>query len=77
MLQRQQAEAIIACLLYTSPHGTSAYLAPIACAIDAVIEKIPGVRNIDISADSLQEKVGVLAEPVVIGGILGCLLYTS
>ena len=40
----------------TVPHGTSAYLAPIACAIDAVIEKIPVVRNIDISADSLQEK---------------------
>ena len=58
----------------TVPHGTSAYLAPIACAIDAVIEKIPGVRNIDISADSLQEKVGVLAEPVVIGGILGAVV---
>ncbi len=55
----------------TVPHGTSAYLAPIACVIDTIIEKIPGVRNIDISADSLQEKVGVLAEPVVIGGILG------
>lgn len=55
----------------TVPHGTAAYLAPIACVIDAIIEKIPGLKNIDITADSLQEKVGVLAEPVVIGGILG------
>lgn len=58
----------------TVPHGTSAYLAPIACVIDAIIEKIPGVKNIDITADSLQEKVGVLAEPVVIGGILGAVV---
>ena len=55
----------------TVPHGTPAYLAPIACVIDAIIEKIPGVRNIDLTADTLEEKVGVLAEPIVIGGILG------
>lgn len=58
----------------TVPHGTSAYLAPVACVIDWVIEKIPGIRDIDITADSLQEKVGVLGEPIVIGGILGALV---
>lgn len=55
----------------TVPHGTSAYMAPIACVIDEVIDKIPGLNKIDITADTLQEKVGVLGEPVVIGGILG------
>ena len=55
----------------TVPHGTSAYLAPIACVVDEIIEKIPGVRDINFSVESLQEKVGVLAEPVVIGFILG------
>lgn len=55
----------------TVPHGTAAYMGPIACVIDVIIDKIPGVRKIDISADSLQEKVGVLGEPIVIGGILG------
>lgn len=58
----------------TVPHGTSAYLAPIACAIDVLIDKIPGLNKIDITADTLQEKVGVLAEPVVIGGILGSII---
>ena len=58
----------------TVPHGTSAYLAPIACVIDWVIEKIPGIRNIDLTADSLQEKVGVLGEPIVIGGLLGAIV---
>ena len=58
----------------TVPHGTSAYMAPIACAIDALIDKIPGLRDVNLSIDSLQEKVGVLAEPVVIGGILGSVI---
>lgn len=55
----------------TVPHGTSAYMAPIACAIDWVIDRIPVINKIDFSADTLQEKVGVLGEPVTIGFILG------
>lgn len=55
----------------TAPHGTSAYMAPFACLIDWIIDRIPGLNKIDLTADTLQEKVGVLAEPVVIGGILG------
>lgn len=58
----------------TVPHGTSAYMGPVACVIDAVIDKIPGLNKIDITADSLQEKVGVLGEPIVIGGILGAVV---
>ncbi|MDO4276207.1 MAG: PTS transporter subunit IIC [Eubacteriales bacterium] len=58
----------------TVPHGTAAYMAPVACVVDAVMDKIPGVRKIDITADSLQEKVGVLGEPIVIGGILGAVV---
>lgn len=55
----------------TVPHGTSAYMAPVACAIDFILDKIPVIKNINFSVDSLQEKAGVLAEPIVIGGILG------
>ena len=55
----------------TVPHGTAAYMGSIACVIDAIIEKIPGLRDIDLTADTLQDKVGVFAEPIVIGGILG------
>ncbi|MFQ7800839.1 MAG: PTS galactitol transporter subunit IIC [Coprobacillus cateniformis] len=55
----------------TVPHGTAAYMGPIACVIDAIIEKIPGLRGIYLTADTLQDKVGVFAEPIVIGGILG------
>lgn len=58
----------------TTPHGTSAYLGPIACMVDAVIEKIPGLRKVNISVSGLQEKIGVLGEPVVIGFILGTII---
>ena len=58
----------------TAPHGTSAYMAPIACTVDAIIEKIPGLNKINISVEGLQEKIGVLGEPVVIGAILGTII---
>ncbi len=55
----------------TVPHGTSAYMAPVACLVDLVIEKIPVLNRIDFSIDKLQEKAGVFAEPVVIGAVMG------
>ena len=58
----------------TVPHGTSAYMAPIACLVDMIIEKIPIINKIDFSMDKLQEKAGVFAEPVVVGGIMGTVI---
>lgn len=58
----------------TSPHGTSAYLAPIAATVDVVIDKIPGINKININSETLQEKVGVFGEPIVIGFLLGAII---
>ena len=58
----------------TVPHGTATYMAPIACVIDAIIDKIPGVKKINFSVEGLQEKIGVLGEPVVIGFVLGSVI---
>lgn len=55
----------------TVPHGTSAYMAPLACLVDWVIDRIPGINKIDFSMEKLQEKAGVFAEPVVMGGLMG------
>lgn len=55
----------------TVPHGSPAYMAPVACLVDTIIEKIPGINRIDCSVDRLEEKVGLLAQPVVVGGIMG------
>ena len=58
----------------TVPNGSAAYMAPVACLVDAVIERIPGVNKIDFSLEDLQDRAGFLAEPVVMGGILGCMI---
>ncbi len=55
----------------TVPHGTSAYMAPVACLVDLILEKIPGINRINFSIDTLQERAGILAEPAVVGGIMG------
>lgn len=55
----------------TVPHGGGSCMGVIACVVDAIIDKIPGLRNINITADSLQKKAGVFGEPIIIGGILG------
>ncbi len=41
------------------PHGTSAYMGPIAVLVDAIIEKIPSVNRIKFSADDIQRKFGL------------------
>lgn len=53
------------------PHGTSAYLGPIAVLVDTVIEKIPGLNKISFSADDLQKRFGPLGEPVTVGFVMG------
>lgn len=58
----------------TVPHGTATYMGPIACLIDAIIEKIPGLRKVNLSVEGLQEKIGILGEPIVIGSLLGAVI---
>ena len=58
----------------TSPHGTSAYMAPVACLVDAVIEKTPGLNRVNLSIERLQERIGVFGEPIVMGSILGTVI---
>ena len=58
----------------TVPHGTSAYMAPIACAVELLISRIPILKDIDFSAEKFQEKAGAFAEPVVIGTVLGAVI---
>lgn len=55
----------------TVPHGGGSCMGIFACVVDAVMDKIPGIRKINITADSLQKKVGVFGEPIIIGAILG------
>ena len=56
------------------PHGTSAYLGPIAVLVDTLIEKIPGLRRIHFSADDVQKRFGAFGEPVTVGFIMGIII---
>lgn len=56
------------------PHGTSAYMGPVAVLVDTIIEKIPGVRNIHFTSADLQKKFGAFGEPVTVGFVMGLLI---
>ncbi|MBO7698173.1 MAG: PTS sugar transporter subunit IIC [Erysipelotrichaceae bacterium] len=56
------------------PHGFTAAFAPIALACNWVIEKIPGLRDVDFTLEGLQEKIGIFGEPVIVGFILGLVI---
>lgn len=61
------------------PQGFSAAYAPIAMVVNWVIDRIPGVRDIDINLNSMQAKLGFFGEPLflgtAIGLIIGCVAY--
>lgn len=58
----------------TVPHGTSAYLGPIAVPIEWLLDRIPVIKNISFTSETIEEKFGVLGEPMVVGGILGAII---
>lgn len=56
------------------PHGSGTWTAPFAVVIDTIIDKIPKVKKIDINSNKIEEKFGVIGEPVVIGAVLGVVI---
>lgn len=53
------------------PHGFTTAYAPIAMLFNRIFDAIPGVRDIDINTETLQERFGVFGEPILVGSILG------
>ncbi len=60
------------------PHG-NAMMAPYAFGIDKVIKKIPGLGDVKADPETVQERLGLIGEPIfiglVIGGLIGFLGY--
>ena len=54
--------------------GFSLAYAPVAWAINWVLDRIPGVRDIDIDIEKMQKKFGVFGEPLFIGTIIGIII---
>lgn len=55
------------------PQGWAITSVPIIKGLNWVVDKIPGVRDIDWDAESMQEKLGFWGQPIIMGAILGLL----
>ncbi|HEX7389861.1 MAG TPA: PTS transporter subunit IIC [Acidiphilium sp.] len=53
------------------PHLASAQILPIAIAVNWVIERLPGVRDIQMDTGSIQKRLGVFGEPMILGLLIG------
>lgn len=56
------------------PHGLTTVMAPLAWPFVKLVEAIPGLRDIDVTPESIQKRLGPFGEPAVMGLILGILL---
>lgn len=56
------------------PHGFTTAYAPIAMLFNWIIDHIPGLRDIDINVDDLQQKFGIFGEPMIIGSVIGLVI---
>ena len=56
------------------PYVYSAYYGPLAYWFNKLFDKIPFIRNSNLTADTIKNKMGVLGEPGLIGFVLGIIM---
>lgn len=56
------------------PHGTTGWFAPISVFIDGILDRIPGVKDIDFNPTHLQKRFGLLCDPAIMGAIMGVII---
>jgi len=56
------------------PHGTSAPYAVLALPLNAVFDRIPGLRNWKADPDAIQKRFGIFGESMILGLGIGVLL---
>jgi len=63
------------------PQPFCAGFAPIAWALNKLLDKIPGINRLEIDAEGMKKKFGLLGEPlflgVIVGVVIGCLTCRS
>jgi PTS system galactitol-specific IIC component len=47
---------------------------PFAIIVNWIVDRIPGLNKVDIDADKMKEKFGVLGDPIVLGVIIGMII---
>ena len=56
------------------PHLTTAPGVPFAIATNWVVDKIPGLRDVEADPETIQKRFGTFGDPVVLGLIIGLVL---
>jgi PTS system galactitol-specific IIC component len=56
------------------PHGWAVTSYPIIYAVNWVLDRIPGVKDIKWDQGTIQEKLGVFGEPLILGTLLGIIV---
>jgi PTS system galactitol-specific IIC component len=56
------------------PHGFTAAFVPIAALVNLVLDKIPGINKIKVDMETIQKRLGVFGEPVLIGVVFGLII---
>ena len=56
------------------PTSNSVCWAPLACLLNKIYDKIPGLNRLNADPESIQKRFGVLGEPMAVGTVIGLLI---
>ena len=56
------------------PHLASAQIVPLAIVLNWIMDRIPGFNRIHLDTDTIQKRLGVFGEPIVLGLAIGLVL---
>lgn len=56
------------------PHGFTAAFVPIAMIFNKLLDLIPGIKDKKVDMDTIQRRLGVFGEPVLIGVVFGIII---
>lgn len=56
------------------PHGFTTAFVPFAYLFCAIIDKIPGLSNVNLDMEKIQRRLGVFGEPILVGLVFGIIL---
>lgn len=56
------------------PQGFAITTVPVILGLNWIVERIPGLRDIHWDNESIQKRLGVIGQPIILGAILGALL---
>jgi PTS system galactitol-specific IIC component len=56
------------------PQGWAVTSVPVVWVVDKIIDRIPGLRDVKADPDTIQKRLGVIGDPLILGLIMGVLM---